>query len=52
MLVLGRIPRPGDLFEKEGVKFEIVDMDGNRVDTLLVTPPEPPQPLATLQKAG
>ena len=51
MLVLGRIPRTGDLFEKDGVKFEIVDMDGNRVDKLLVTPPEPPPPATPPQKA-
>jgi putative hemolysin len=50
MLVLGRIPRTGDLFEKEGVKFEIVDMDGNRVDKLLITPPERPQPPAPPQR--
>jgi putative hemolysin len=38
MDVLGRIPRVGDLFERAGHRFEIVDMDGNRVDRLLVTP--------------
>ena len=36
---LGRIPSPGDFFEWEGLKFEVVDMDGNRVDKVLVTPP-------------
>lgn len=38
MFVLGRIPRVGDTFDREGVGFEVVDMDGNRVDRLLVTP--------------
>ena len=39
MLVLGRIPRIGDRFDKDGAQFEIVDMDGNRVDRILVHPP-------------
>ena len=38
MFVLGRIPRVGDVFGREGIGFEIVDMDGNRVDRVLVTP--------------
>jgi putative hemolysin len=46
MFVLGRIPRAGDSFEKDGVRFEIIDMDGNRVDKLLLTPPAPPPPAA------
>ena len=33
---LGRIPRAGERFACEGLQFEIVDMDGNRVDKLLV----------------
>jgi putative hemolysin len=35
---LGRIPRAGDRFEWGGLRFEVVDMDGNRVDQVLVTP--------------
>jgi putative hemolysin len=35
MYALGRIPRTGDTFEKEGVAFEVIDMDGNRVDKIL-----------------
>lgn len=38
MFVLGRIPRVGDVFERGGHGFEIVDMDSNRVDRVLVTP--------------
>ncbi|MFM7269841.1 MAG: hemolysin family protein [Cyanobium sp.] len=34
---LGRIPRTGEHFEADGLRFEIVDMDGNRVDKLLVS---------------
>jgi len=37
MLALGRVPRTGDLFERGSYRFEIVDMDGNRVDRLLVS---------------
>ena len=37
MRALGRVPRTGDLFEQQGFRFEIVDMDGNRVDRVLVT---------------
>jgi len=37
MLGLGRVPRTGDVFEKGGYRFEIVDMDGNRVDRVLVS---------------
>jgi putative hemolysin len=33
---LGRIPRAGEHFSCDGLRFEIVDMDGNRVDRLLV----------------
>ncbi|MFZ9752118.1 MAG: hemolysin family protein [Cyanobium sp.] len=33
---LGHIPRTGEHFEADGLRFEIVDMDGNRVDKLLV----------------
>jgi putative hemolysin len=35
---LGRIPAISDYFEWEGLKIEVVDMDGNRVDKVLVTP--------------
>ena len=34
---LGRIPKTGDTFLIEGLRFEVVDMDGHRVDKLLVT---------------
>lgn len=35
---LGRIPRSGDAFETDGLRFEVVDMDGRRVDKVLVSP--------------
>jgi len=42
MYELNRIPKTGDKFAVAGYSFEIVDMDGNRVDKLLVktVPPE------------
>lgn len=36
MYQLNRIPKIGNKFSAEGYLFEIVDMDGNRVDKLLV----------------
>lgn len=38
MDALGRVPAAGDRFEWEGYSFEVVDMDGLRVDKVLVTP--------------
>jgi putative hemolysin len=43
MAGLGRVPALGDSFEWEGWRFEVVDMDRNRVDKVLATPPDPPQ---------
>jgi len=36
MAMLGRIPAPGDYFEWQGYRIEVVDMDGHRVDKILV----------------
>jgi putative hemolysin len=36
---LGHIPQSSDHVEWEGYRFEVVDMDGNRVDKVLVIPP-------------
>jgi putative hemolysin len=35
---LGRVPRPGEYFDANGYRVEVVDMDGNRVDKVLVSP--------------
>jgi putative hemolysin len=35
---LGRVPATGDQFPWGGFRFEVVDMDGHRVDKVLVTP--------------
>jgi putative hemolysin len=37
MVSLGRVPQPADRFEWNGLNFEVMDMDGRRVDKLLVT---------------
>jgi magnesium and cobalt exporter, CNNM family len=37
LLHLGRIPKASDQFEWGGMRFEVMDMDGNRVDKVLVT---------------
>ncbi|MGE4057081.1 MAG: hemolysin family protein, partial [Vicinamibacterales bacterium] len=37
MMALGRVPRTGDVFERAGFRFEVVDMDGHRVDRVLVS---------------
>jgi len=46
MLQMARVPVTGDTFETDGYKFEVVDMDGKRVDKVLVAkverPPEAP----------
>jgi putative hemolysin len=33
--VLKRLPTTGELFEKDGWTFEVVDMDGRKIDKLL-----------------
>jgi hypothetical protein len=38
MKELDGIPNEGEHFEFHGQRFEIVDMDGHRVDKVLVTP--------------
>ncbi|HWP18017.1 MAG TPA: hemolysin family protein [Burkholderiaceae bacterium] len=42
MLLLGRLPRTADVVEWEGWRFEVVDLDGKRVDKVLASRlPEP-----------
>ena len=43
MTSLGRVPQAADNFEWSGFRFEVMDMDGRRVDKVLVTTlPKPP----------
>ena len=37
LAVLRRLPEEGDHFEEQGWRFEIVDMDGRKIDKLLVS---------------
>jgi putative hemolysin len=39
MMQLGRVPRVADHFLWEGYRFEVIDMDKNRIDKILVIPP-------------
>ena len=43
MSQLGRIPKTGAKFTYDGYQFEVVDMDGRRVDRVLVSRIEEPQ---------
>jgi putative hemolysin len=44
MLLLGRLPSTADHVDWEGWRFEVVDLDGKRVDKVLVT--RGPEPVA------
>jgi putative hemolysin len=48
MVSLGRVPQTADRFDWHGLNFEVIDMDGRRVDKVLVTtlPPRPISPEA------
>ncbi|MDP3396941.1 MAG: hemolysin family protein [Methanoregula sp.] len=37
MFLMGKIPQTGAFFETGGLRYEVVDMDGNRIDKVLVT---------------
>lgn len=47
LLQLDRVPHVADRFDWRGWTFEVVDMDGNRIDKLLVT-----RPPATVEPGG
>ena len=51
MMSLGRLPQATDQFEWSGLRFEVMDMDGRRVDKVLVTT-LPPRPAALPVKAS
>jgi putative hemolysin len=38
--IAGVIPRTGETFEWNRFKFKVVDMDGNRIDKVIIYPPE------------
>ena len=47
MYVLGRIPVVADHFEVAGCRFEVVDMDKNRVDKVLLAKIQPQEPVSS-----
>ena len=52
MARLGRVPKAADTFEWAGMRFEVMDMDGRRIDKVLVSrkhTPQPPQGEADVQ---
>lgn len=52
MTSLGRVPQAADHFEWGGLRFEVMDMDGRRVDKVLVTtlPARAPSPATSSEK--
>ena len=36
--ILKKLPLEGEVFEEQGWRFEVIDMDGRRIDKLLITP--------------
>jgi putative hemolysin len=51
MLHMRRIPQSADVFEWNGLRFEVVDMDGKRVDKIMVTT-IPVKPASTEKATG
>jgi putative hemolysin len=43
MMQLGRVPKAADHFEWDNLRFEVVDMDRNRIDKILVMRMPTPQ---------
>ena len=39
----GYIPKTSEFFDWDSYRIEVVDMDGNRIDRILVTPLAPPE---------
>ena len=44
--VLKRLPKEGEHFSDQDWRFEVVDMDGRKIDKLLVSALAPPEPAA------
>jgi putative hemolysin len=49
---MGRIPTVSDFFEWNGLRFEVVDMDGKRIDKVLVTKLHDVNSVSPLPKIG
>jgi putative hemolysin len=52
MLLLGRLPRTADKVEWAGWRFEVVDLDGKRIDKVLVSRLEPAAEAPSDQQPG
>jgi len=52
MARLGRVPKAADAFEWAGLRFEVMDMDGRRIDKVLVSRKHGAQPQPPAQPAG
>jgi putative hemolysin len=52
MSTIGRVPEPADKFDIAGLRFEVLDMDGNRVDKVLVHRLPAPVPGSTENNEG
>lgn len=44
MSVTGQLPAEGERVQVQGWEFEVVDLDGRRIDKVLARPPTPPAP--------
>ena len=42
---LGRVPREGETFDEQGFRLEALDLDGARVDKVLIMPLDSGSPL-------
>ena len=49
---LGRTPKEGETFDEQGFRFEALDMDGTRVDKVLITPLDSGSPLLRKSRAA
>lgn len=38
LAALNRLPRTGEVFERDGWRYEVLDLDGHRIDKVLVSP--------------
>ena len=52
MLLLGRMPQTGDIVVWENWRFEVVDMDGKRIDKVLASQVQLPQTEESGEDAG
>jgi putative hemolysin len=52
MVLSGRLPQTGDKAEWKGWRFEVVDMDGKRIDKVLATPIVSGMPLAPKEESS